>query len=149
MTCVLCVNVHMNAILAISITFFSQNYRNSSVSVQVNRCGPVTMFLKLVRVWKHLTVEEVSAKVRQSTIFCVFDWFSASLSNYNSFELNFLDYISLIFTFFILYVNTDFLICLICTSRNSYASNQINTQTATELRNTRITWSNKFLIFVK
>ena len=65
------------------------------------------MFLKLVRVWKHLTVEEVSAKVRQSTISYVLHCISASLHICNSFELNFFDYISLIFTFFILNVNID------------------------------------------
>ena len=149
MTCVLCVNVYRYASLAITLIFYTQKCWNSSISMQVNRCGPVTMFLKLVRVWRHLTVAEVSAKVKQSTILWVFDWFSASLNTYNSFELNFLDYISLIFTFYILCVNIDFIIWLICTSCNSCAFNPINSQTATELQNTRITSSNQFLIAVK
>ena len=31
--------------------------------LQVHRCGPVTMFVKLVRKWSHLSVVEVGAKV--------------------------------------------------------------------------------------
>ena len=49
-------------------SFFFKSYFSIHLSMfmKVLRCGPVTMFIKLVRTWSHLTPVEVAAKVSVS-----------------------------------------------------------------------------------
>ena len=70
--------ITLSPILTTSITFpFSSNPISPffpyfslcillSMFMKVLRCGPVTMFIKLVRTWSHLTPVEVAAKVSVS-----------------------------------------------------------------------------------
>jgi hypothetical protein len=81
------------------------------------------MFLKLVHVWKHLTVEEVSAKVKHlSFLFLIF-----SINEHEK----------LVASQFVIMITP--LIFFIFISCNTYASKLISIHTATELQNTRMT----------